>query len=176
MAVIIYIQDKLTYKNINLLKYSKEQDIEICAIQLNTQANTVVILCLYRAPSGNFGNVLNVQDKILNSLHKPKNEFIICGNTNINYMEMSNNKKGLDNFLTKYNLTNTVHFPTRIVDKSISVTDYIFFDVSRNYTIKPHINGLSESRCTDYHHMNFFVPIINAGSNYIRIINKKAIS
>jgi hypothetical protein len=36
-GVNIYIIDTLTYSNINLLKYSIEQDIEICAIQLYTQ-------------------------------------------------------------------------------------------------------------------------------------------
>ena len=38
-------------------------------------------------------------DRILNLLLKPKTEFIICGDININYMEMSNNRKSLDNLL-----------------------------------------------------------------------------
>jgi exonuclease III len=92
-GVSIYILDTLTHSNISLLKYCKEQDFEICAIQLHTQENNIVILCLYRAPTQNFGNFLNTMDKILNSLHKSKTEFIICGDININYMEMSNNRK-----------------------------------------------------------------------------------
>ena len=103
-GVSIYIMGTLTYSNINLRKYSKEQDLEICAIQLYTQENTVIIICLYRAPSGYFGNFLNLLDKILNSLHKPKTEFIICGDININYMVISNSKKRLDGLLATYNL------------------------------------------------------------------------
>jgi exonuclease III len=175
-GVSIYIQDTLTYSNINLLKYNKEQDIEICAIQLNTQVNTVIILCLYRAPSGNFENFLNMLDKILYSLYKPKNEFIICGDININYMETSNNKKQLDNLLATYNVTSTVYFPTRIVDNSISMIDNIFIDISRNYTIKPLINGLSDHDAQIISIFNFFVPMTNTDPNHIRIINKKAIS
>ena len=53
-GVSIYILDTLTYSNINIQKYSKDQDLEICAIQLHTQKNKIIILCLYRAPSGNF--------------------------------------------------------------------------------------------------------------------------
>jgi exonuclease III len=123
--VSISILDTLTCSNINLLKYSKEQDLEICAIKLHTQENNIIILCLYRAPSGNFGNFLNTMDKILNLLHKLKTEFIICGDININYMEMSNNRKPLDNLLAIYNLTSTLHFPTRIVEKSTCMIDNI---------------------------------------------------
>jgi exonuclease III len=175
-GVSIYILDTLTYSNISLLKYSKEQDHEICAIQLHTQENCIIILCLYRAASGNFGYFLNTMDKILNSLHKPKTEFIVCGEININYMEMSNNRKSLDNLLATYNLTSTVHFSTRIVDKAISMIDNIFIDVSRNYTIKPHINGLSDHDAQILTISNFFVSIINVDPYYIRIINKNAIA
>jgi hypothetical protein len=38
----------------------------------------------------------------------------------------------------------TVHFPTRITNISATSIDNIFIDGSRNYTIKPHINGLSD--------------------------------
>ena len=134
------IMDTLTYSNICIQKYTKEQDLEICVIQLHTQENTVIILCLYRAPSGNFENFLNLFDKILNSLHKPKTEFIICGDININYMETSNNMKRLDDLLATYNLTSIVKFPTRIVDKSSTRIDNILIEGTRNYTIKPYIN------------------------------------
>jgi len=59
-------------------------------------------------------------------------------------MEASNNRKPLDNLLAIYNLISMVHFPTRIVNSSISMIDNIFIDASRNYTIEPYINGLSD--------------------------------
>ena len=136
-GLCIYILDSLTYDNIDLTKYSKDQDLEICAIKLQSQLKNVIIFCLYRAPSGNFGNFLNLMGKILHLLYKPKTEFIICGDFNINYMEVSNNRKALGNLLTSYNLMSTVYFPTRIVENSISMIDNIFIDVSRNYTIEP---------------------------------------
>ena len=85
-------------------------------------------------------------------------------------MEMSNNRKSLDNLLAMYNLTSTVNFPTRIVEKSISMIDNIFIDASRNYTIKPHINGLSDHDAQIPTISNFLVPNINTDPYYIRII------
>jgi hypothetical protein len=55
-GVCIYIMDNLIYSNICTQKYNKEQNFEICAIQINTQENNVIILCIYRAPSGNYDN------------------------------------------------------------------------------------------------------------------------
>lgn len=124
----------------NLLKHCKDQDIEICGVQLKLQENTVIILCLYRAPSGNLEHFLDTLDIILNPLLKFKTEFIMCGDININYMETINNKKKLDNLLNTYNLISTVSFHTRIVNTSISMIDNIFIDSRRNYTIKLHIN------------------------------------
>ena len=120
-SVSIYIHHKLPFSKINLLKHCKEQDIEICAVQLKLQENTVIILCLYRAPSGNLELFLDTLNNILNSLLKLKIEFIICGNIHIKYMEMSNNKKQLDNLLNTYNLTSMVPFPTRIDNTLISM-------------------------------------------------------
>jgi hypothetical protein len=100
----------------------------------------------------------------------------MCGDITINYMETNNSKKLLDNLLATYNVISTIHFPTRIVGKSISMIDNIFIDVSRNYIIKSHINGLSDHDAQILTIFNFFVPIINADPYYIRIINKNAIT
>ena len=103
----MHLYTRLTYDNIDLTKYSKDQDLEICAIKLQSQRKKLIIFCLYRAPSG---NLLNLMEKILKLLYKPKTEFIICGDFNINYMEVSNNRKALDNLLSSYNLMSTVYF------------------------------------------------------------------
>jgi hypothetical protein len=55
-------------------------------------------------------------------------------------------KKQLDTLLSSFNLTSTVHFPTKIQNNSISEIDNIFIDLNRigNYTISPLVNGLSD--------------------------------
>ena len=54
--------------------------------------------------------------------------------------------------------------------------DNIFIDASRNYTIKPHINGLSDHDAQILTISNFFVPNINTNPYYTRIINKNTIA
>ena len=115
-------------------------------------------------------------DRILNLLHRPKTKFIICGDININYTEMSNNKKSLDNLLAIHNLRSIVHFPTRMVDNSKSMIDNIFIDASRNYIIEPCINGLSDHYAQLLFISNIFLPVINRDPYYIRIINKDAVA
>jgi hypothetical protein len=83
---------------------------------------------------------------ILNLLHKNNTQLIICGDFNINYLAESNKKTLLDSLLVCHNLTNTIHFPTRIQNKSATAIDNIFIDTStyNNYVILPIINGLSD--------------------------------
>jgi ABC-type uncharacterized transport system YnjBCD substrate-binding protein len=55
-------------------------------------------------------------------------------------------KRHLYTLLATYNLTNTIYFPTRIQNGSVSATDNIFIDLNknRNYTVCPFINWLSD--------------------------------
>jgi len=73
-----------------------------------------------------------------------KVEFIICGDININYLHCHNRRQQLDTLLTLYNLQSTVNFPMSIINGSNTAIDNIFIDLSRNFTINPLINGLSD--------------------------------
>ena len=171
-SVSNYIHESLKFTNISLQKFCKEQDIEICAVQLKLKEKNVIILCVYRAPSGNFDYFLKTLDNILNSLYSHKTQFIISGDTNINYLETSIKRQLLDNLLATYNLS-TVHFPTRTVNNSILMIDNIFIDNKRNYTIKPCINGLSDHDAQLITLNNFSLQINNSEPNYTRNMNNK---
>jgi hypothetical protein len=155
--VCIYVHESLKFPNINLLKYSIEQDIEIAATQLNIHRRKVIIICIYRAPCGNFEYFLNKLEIILNSLYKQNTEFIIHGDININYLESNNNKNQLENFLATYNLIDTVFFPIRIINNSVTLIDNIFTD-NRSYTIKRCSNGLSDHDGQILSPPNLFIP------------------
>jgi exonuclease III len=143
-GVCIYVCESIKFSNISLLKHNKEQDIEIAAIQLNIQKRKIIVICVYRTPCGNFEPFLNQLEIILNHLHRHNTEFIICGDININYFEPSNKKNQLDNLLGTYNLTDTVSFPTRIANNSVTLIDNIFIVNRRSYTIQSCPNGLSD--------------------------------
>jgi len=103
-------------------------------------------------------------------------EFILSGDLNINYIGTDNKKTQLDNMLSTYNLTGTVHFPTRITNTSISSIDNIFVDSKSNYTIKPYINGLSDHDAQILMLNNIVQPINIIKPIYTRSINKHAIA
>ena len=150
---------------------------QICAAKLKLKEKNVIILCVYREPSGNFDCFLKTIDSILNSLCNRKMKFIINGD--INYLETNNKKQQLDNLPVikanqiTYNFRSTVHFPTRIVNNSISIIDNIFIDNKSNYTIQPCINGLSDHDAQLPTLNNFSLQTNNDEPNYTRNINNK---
>ena len=111
-------------------------------IQRNIQKGKIIILCICRAPCGNFECFLNQLETALNSLYKHNSEFIVCGNININYSESNNKKNQLDNLLGTNNLIDTLSFPARIVNNSVTLIDNIFIGNRRCYTIEPCLNVL----------------------------------
>jgi hypothetical protein len=61
-------------------------------------------------------------------------------------LTIAEKRQQLDTLLATYNLTRTVHFPTRIQNSSATAIDNIFIDITRNgnYAICPLVNGLSD--------------------------------
>jgi hypothetical protein len=60
-------------------------------------------------------------------------EFLVCGETNMDYLLESNQKKHLSSLLTTYNLSHTVNFATRMQNESSTAIDNIFVDNSMLY-------------------------------------------
>jgi exonuclease III len=142
-GVVVYIHNNLYSTAINLSKYCIEKDIEICAVRLEVQYSVFCIITIYRSPSGNFKSFLETLDAVLQSVYSPSQEIIICGDININYLVVNEQRKQLDNLLLLYNLTGIVDFPTRLTDTSTAI-DNVFIDVDRfhNYVVTPFPNGL----------------------------------
>jgi hypothetical protein len=85
-------------------------------------------------------------------------------------------KKGqqLDTLLATCGLTSTVHLPTRIQNSSVSVSDSVFIDVTKNeiYIICPLINGLSNSNAQIIKLINFKIQEQYNESPIIRNFNE----
>jgi hypothetical protein len=69
------------------------QDIEVCAVKLNLININIVIISIYKPPSGfpppKLGSAVNL-------LHSNKTEVIICGDINVNYLENCTKRQQLD--------------------------------------------------------------------------------
>jgi hypothetical protein len=129
-----------------VLKYCKEKDLEVCSARLYLPTCTIGIVNLCRSPSGNFDYFLKELEILLNLVSKNSRELIICGDFNINFMEDTTHKRILNSLLATFGLYPTVDFPTRIYNNSITTIDNIFINtVNQNgFSAYPCINGLSD--------------------------------
>jgi len=89
---------------------------------------TIVIITTYRSPTGNCIYFLSKLESLW-IYHIQKNEFIIYGDININYLASHNRRQKLDTLLVVYNLNSTVSFPTRSFNVSSTAIENIFIDL-----------------------------------------------
>jgi len=68
----IFVHENPEFSSISLDKYCKEKDIEVCAVRLKITSIHLIILAIYRSPSGKFTNFLRNLDSILKTWHSNK--------------------------------------------------------------------------------------------------------
>jgi hypothetical protein len=143
---VYILRSDLKFTTINLTQYCDEMNIEICAIKITTGKTNIIVLCIYRSPCGNFQYFVNMLDRVLKFLCKPKNEFIICGDFIVNFLEECGRKMQLALLLQSYNTFHTVQFPTRITETTSFAIDNIFIDNARinTFEVMSISNGLSD--------------------------------
>jgi hypothetical protein len=126
-------------------RYSNENDIEIHAVKLHISLRTIIIVTVYRSPTGNRDYFLNNLEEVLNHIYNNTVDTILCGDFNINYLNDNQDKQALNALLTSYSLYSIIDFPTRIFNNSQTMTDNIFINKfkNENYIVSPLINGLS---------------------------------
>jgi hypothetical protein len=68
--VCVFVRKDQCFKKIDISHHCKEQDLEICAIQLETKTYELIIISLYRAHSGDFNQFLKRLDTTLKDLYR----------------------------------------------------------------------------------------------------------
>ena len=74
-------------------RYSNEKDIQICAVKLHILSCTIIIITVYRSPTGNIAYFLNNLGTALNQVYNNTVDIILCGDFNINYLNDNQNKQ-----------------------------------------------------------------------------------
>jgi hypothetical protein len=105
--VCIFVEKDQCFNKTDISHHCKEQDLEICAVQLETKTSNLIILSLYGVPSDDFHQFLRGLDATLKYLYNPKTEFLICGDINIDCLNENNQK----NKINKH-ITNNIHLYT----------------------------------------------------------------
>jgi exonuclease III len=145
-GVCIYCKPDLDINPVDITQFCLEKVIDTCAAQLKIGNKYIIILCIYRSPSGNVEQFIMQFEKILKYIYKPKFEIIACGDFNVNFLENSSKLHQIIFLFQSYNLFQVVDFPTRITKDSSTAIDSIFLNYSRLniFQVFSIINGLSD--------------------------------
>jgi hypothetical protein len=103
-----------------------EKILEICAVKFEFNGWGLIVVCLYRSPTGDFCQFLELLEQVLLFLYKPTIEFLVCGDINVDYLLNDNRKQQLSVLLSTCNM---IH--TRLQNNHALATDHIFIDESR---------------------------------------------
>jgi hypothetical protein len=120
----------IRFVSIDLAKFCKDKDFEVCAIKIYWDTKNICIIAIYKALSRNFDIFISKLDLILKKLFMVTVDFIICGDININVLVDSDRKSQLEALLKTYNLTSVVNFPTCIQQNSATAIDNILIDIT----------------------------------------------
>lgn len=173
----IYISQSFQCNVINLEKYHKEKDLEICALKLNVQMNNFIIICIYRSPTGNYTYFLTQLEIILNDLYNTSSIFILCGDFNIDYKKDNYRKYSLESLLASFNFFSTVTFPTRISKHSSTQIDNIYVNTYEfDFTVYPVVNDLSDHDAQIIAFTEICTPIPRQSFTRIRKVNRSTIA
>jgi exonuclease III len=152
-GVCIYVHESMYFTTINLSRFCKDTEIEICAIKLYQFSTNMCVLSIYRSPSGNFSKFLDSLDSVPNFLFSNSKNLIMCGDFNVNFSNNSNSNVQLSSLLASYNLQGIIDFPTRICETSHSIIDNMFINKSINNKFTP---GLITMDCLTMTHRFLF--------------------
>jgi hypothetical protein len=92
---------------IDQAQFCDVKNLEICALKIMIVKQNLLVLCVYRSPSGNFDYFINELENVLKLLHRIETEFIICDDFNVNFLNETERKTKLLLLLQSFNVFNT---------------------------------------------------------------------
>ncbi|KAG5894704.1 hypothetical protein JTB14_034752 [Gonioctena quinquepunctata] len=99
-GVCIYARHGLNVEPI-MIKRSVEKSFEVCLARMdlpNTK-NKIWIMAVYRTPDSDFKGYICNLESLLHEIYNTSDQYIICGDVNVNFLEESTMKFSLTNLL-----------------------------------------------------------------------------
>lgn len=140
----IFVSDGISFREMTELKQkSIEMVIECSSVEL--QDYNIIIVNIYRPPSGDINEFFVVLEDILQQATTNRNsKVILSGDFNIDMNNFQNiNVKKMQDLTSSFNLTITIHEPTRITEHSQTRIDNIFTNIV-SYSSTNVITALSD--------------------------------
>jgi exonuclease III len=125
---LIAINSKYSFKNrLDITKMSKEKLCEISCAELKS----VILVCIYRPPSGCFKEFADILEGVLNGITRGNNKHVlVCGDFNVDLNSCSSSRDLLLDLFNSYSLTRCIYIPTRTTNTSSTCIDNVFTDLS----------------------------------------------
>jgi len=132
-GVAIFVKNTITYEKVPL-NVCSEKDFEVTAIQFRSENEKIILVGLYRSPTGNINVFFENLEILLQLLIKnnKNTKFILIGDFNINVLNLNNNYvKRFRDILNSFNLHWLINSPTRVVGSSKSAIDNVISNITK---------------------------------------------
>lgn len=129
-GVCIFTRTGLEFRPVSYVECI-ERVFEVCVAVLKNKVknNNLYILSVYRTPNSCVKEFINRLSILLFQLYNSRDNYIICGDTNINLLKTSDPRTELIGLLVEYDIHPHISQPTRINDISSTCIDNIFSDL-----------------------------------------------
>jgi Reverse transcriptase (RNA-dependent DNA polymerase) len=152
---VIYIRNDLECnKLVEIEDLSVEGCIEISAIELLSPQ--VIIVCIYRPPSGDFDLFADKLEVIMNHLLDLNKPLYMGGDFNLNQLEPDVNVIEFNDILISYGCIPLVLEPTRIAKNSATCIDNVIVREGQECSV-----SLINSFFTDHYGIHVSIPLVN---------------
>lgn len=125
-GTMIMVSNSLISKNVKFpLHLCVDKDFEVSACSIRTELYEIIIVLVYKSPSGNFEVFLNNLSAFLDNYYL-KHKIILVGDFNVDLKIDSNQANEMTNLLSSMNLRPTIFEDTRVTDHSATRIDNLF--------------------------------------------------
>ena len=142
----VNLKERLDFKIDN-----NEKNFECCAIEVVCKKFPLIIVCIYRSPSGNVEEFLTKLDVCLEKLSTENKNFILAGDFNIDLLNENENCKSFLNIVKSFGVKLAVREATRITTQSTTLIDNIITNIT-NFGIR-----VSSCNFSDHELINFSI-------------------
>lgn len=130
-GVAIYVEETVkTHVIEEFNKLSETGTFECAAIQCQFRGMNIVVIVIYRPPSGNIVSFFSKMEHVLTYILSKNMTALITGDFNIELLKDNKNKSELMSLMYSFNFVNTIKENTRITEHSSSCIDNIFTNMN----------------------------------------------
>jgi len=179
-GISVFVHNKFSVqKQLNVSV--SQPDIETLFLNVSYNSKCFNVITVYRPPNSISSHFIdNLQDLLFQSNNNSSNELIICGDFNVNLLNIENNQDAqyLITTLQSTSYIPVISKPTRITDNSATLIDNIFLNCPINF-----VSGVLTCDISDHFPIfiirkNFSSPIVNSSPQVkqYRVINEVSLN